>query len=580
MPRPRRRGHLGTVREHVAHLLHGADVEEVRAVRRHQVGVAPVDRALYLGLRDLPRPRLEGIAHLERAAGRVRHVHHRHDARQLVERGQEPVGIRDLPAHPSHARLPAAEEVQNVARLGDEPAVGVGRLEAEFRKNLERRLLSLHVAHVVAEHVVGVRTADRVRSGRRAAADLLVAVTREELGGDGRPRAGELHVDHGNVRHEAEEILARRHLHLDLLAQDGQVVADEGRHRRARNHLVVSVDALERPLQHVRERHEPWRALALLRERRRPHEARGPVHEEAVRRGDVLERQLRPREQLELPVLLEILRLEHAPHARGLRAHGDDVEEIARREADLGCRRSLADVLQHAEEIVVALREPHALPEGRFLRRMAHARLVHEHELRLHAAPVELAHEVAPPCEQHAHPRTRRASLNIRSRVHLRHAPRRAQLGLMPLLRLGVVHPVHQDESKGNDVRTHHRELPVRLAGTVGEDVPVVEQRETRALLHTVGKQDHARRLVRGRVPLRLHHRTAVPETQSMGEHLFAAPADEQLMREVLRTHASTSTKRAAFASTTASNAADSIPRSSASLHRISPGEGRAPARP
>ena len=198
---------------------------------------------------------------------------------------------------------------------------------------------------------------------------------------------------------------------------------------------------------------------------------------------------------------------------------------------------------------------------------MAHARLVHEHELRLHAAPVELAHEVAPPCEQHAHPRTRRASLNIRSRVHLRHAPRRAQLGLMPLLRLGVVHPVHQDESKGNDVRTHHRELPVRLAGTVGEDVPVVEQRETRALLHTVGKQDHARRLVRGRVPLRLHHRTAVPETQSMGEHLFAAPADEQLMREVLRTHASTSTKRAAFASTTASNGGG--PRSCAAIIRI-----------
>ena len=358
------------------------------------------------------------------------------------------------------------------------------------------------------------------------------------------------------------------------------VVADERRHRRARNHLVVFVDALERSLQHVRKRHEPRRALALLRERRGPHETRGAVHEETIRRGHVLERQFRPREQLELAVLLEILRLEHAPHARGLRAHGDDVQEVARREADFGSRRSLADVLQHAEEVVVALREPHALAERRFLRCMAHARLVHKRELRLHAAPVELAHEVPSPRELDAHPRTRQTPLDVRSRVHLRHALGRAQLRLMLRLRLGVVHPVHQDERKGDDVRTHHRELPVRLAGAVGEDVPVVEQREPGALFPSVGEQDLARRLVRGRIPLRLHNRAAVSQAQPMGEHLFAAPADEQFVREILRTHANASTKRAAFASTTASSATGSMPRSSASLHSISPREGRAPARP
>ena len=272
--RTRRRARLGAVGEHAAHFLDGANVEEVRALGRHQVGVAPVDRALDFGLRDLPRTRLEGIAHLERAAGRVRHVHHRHDARQPVERGREPFGIRDLPTHPPHARLAAAKEVQHVARFGDEPTVGVGRLEAEFREYRKGCLLRLQVAHVVEEHVVGIGSADGVRPRRRAAADFLFAVAREELGGDGRARAGELHVDHGRVRHKAEEILARRHLHLDLLAQYGQVVPDERRHRLARNHLVVPINALERSLQHVRKRHEHGRALALLRERRGPHETR------------------------------------------------------------------------------------------------------------------------------------------------------------------------------------------------------------------------------------------------------------------------------------------------------------------
>ena len=165
-------------------------------------------------------------------------------------------------------------QVQHVARLGDEPAVGVGRLEAEFRKYRKGRLFRLQVAHVVEEHVAGIGTADGVRPRRRAAADFLFAVTREELGGDGRARAGELHMDHGRIRHEAEEILAWRHLHLDLLAQHGQIISDERRHRLARNHLVVPINALERSLQHVRKRHEHGRALALLRKRRGPHETR------------------------------------------------------------------------------------------------------------------------------------------------------------------------------------------------------------------------------------------------------------------------------------------------------------------
>ena len=340
------------------------------------------------------------------------------------------------------------------------------------------------------------------------------------------------------------------------------------------------VDALERRLQHVRERHELRRALAFLREGRGPYEARGPMHEEAVRRGDVLERQLRPREQLELAILLEILRLQHAPRARRLRAHREDVEEIARHELDVGRRRSRTDVLQHAEKVVVALREAHALPERGLLGRMAHARLVHERKMRPHAARVEFAHEVASPREQHAHAGTRGFPLDVRVRVDLRHALRRAPFGLVLRLRLGVVHAAHQKERDGDDVRTHHREFLVRLARAVRQDVAVVEQLEARAHVPAVGERDRAGRLMRNRIPFRPRHRAALAHLLRLPEHLLAAPPDELGEREILRAHANASTNRAAFASTAASSSATSTPRISASLHSISPREGRASARP
>ena len=288
----------------------------------------------------------------------------------------------------------------------------------------------------------------------------------------------------------------------------------------------------------------------------------------------MFKRQLRPREQLELSVLLEILRLQHAPRARGLRAHGEDVEEIAGDELDVGRRRTRADILQHAEEVVIALREVHAIPQRGLLRRVAHARLVHEREMRLHAASVELAHEVASPRKQHAHARAGEFPLDVRTRIDLRHALRRTTLGLVLRLGLWVVHPVHQHEGDGDDVRTHHREFLVRLAGALRLDVSVVEQLETGAHVPAAGQRDCACRLMGFRVPLGIHHRSTLAQLQRLAEHGIPAPADEHLVREIFRSHASTSTKRAAFASTVASSISGCIPRISASLANISPGVG------
>ena len=342
----------------------------------------------------------------------------------------------------------------------------------------------------------------------------------------------------------------------------------ERRHRRARNDLGRAVDGLERPGEHVRERREDATPLRARRgQRTAPHKPRLPVDEEAVGRRPVRERQFDVRRERETAVRLVVRGPQPARDRRRLREHRGDVEEVCRTQQDLARRGPFADVLQHAEQVLRRMGEPHARrrPQAGVVREVAVARPVEEGELRPHAAVVEVVRERRlVPRERQAHRHAVRRAADVEGGIDRGGAARGARLLLVLLLRLRVAHPAHQVEADGDDVRADHAEFLVRAAGAVRHDAPVGLQREAGGHVPAVPRRDLAGRLARGGVPVRPHHLSALREHEGLVEDLHAAPADQDLVRQLLRRHASASTKRAAFAATAASISASGRPRSAA----------------
>ena len=333
---------MRAVGEHAAHLLYYAGVEEDGLIVAEDVSVAAVEGALHLGVRHFLSVQLEGVAHVEGAAGRVGHLHRGNDHRDRVHQlGQRPLVV-DLPSEAAQLRRSSAEEVQDIARLVDEPALGVlARLEADLSQLRERGHLRVHVPHEVAQQVFGIRQADLLASC--PAAHYLVAVVGADLHAQRSARAVHVQVDYGLAGNELEEILRRRYLHLDLLSQERQIHVQEVVHHLAPDDLVLLVEALEGLLEDVGEREEAGRAVLGVK-RFAPYESLRAVDDEAVGGGDVLERHLREREQLELAALLVVLGAHDAADGLLARHNGEDVEEVWRREVYVALCGAFTDI--------------------------------------------------------------------------------------------------------------------------------------------------------------------------------------------------------------------------------------------
>ncbi len=391
---------------------------------------------------------------------------------------------------------------------------------------------------MVEEHVVGVGTA---RLARRAAQHALRAVDGMEVGAQRRARSGDVEHEARRVRLKAEEVFARREAHVGLRAQQRQVRLQEHRHRLARNHLGRPVEALERLRQHLREAREDAVSLHAIRpDRPAPHHARLAVHEEAVMRGVVRERQLRVRAERDRARRLVEDAADEARHGRAGREHFGDVEEVRGLEQDFARRRAFADVLEHGEQVLRRAGEMHARRRAqlRIVRKIAPPRAVVEREACPHAVRREVRRErLLVPRERKAHRHAVRRPPDVVGGVDVRGAARGPQFLLVLLLRLRVGHAAHEAEADRDHVRAHHPELLVRAAGTVRRDAPVVVQREARRHRPAVRLRDPARRRVRGGVPVRPRHLVALGDAQRLVEDFGSAPANENLVCQVFRCH-------------------------------------------
>ena len=126
----------------------------------------------------------------------------------------------------------------------------------------------------------------------------------------------------------------------------------KSRHRLAGNELVLAVEGLKGSGQHICKRREHAPPLARVGQGTAPDKSRLAVDEELVRRGQVLKREFGEGIELEASILLEVLGLEDALRLGRLRQHRGDVQEVRRLQEDLPLGGTLADVFQHAQEIV------------------------------------------------------------------------------------------------------------------------------------------------------------------------------------------------------------------------------------
>ena len=198
---------------------------------------------------------------------------------------------------------------------------------------------------------------------------------------------------------------------------------------------------------------------------------------------------------------------------------------------------------------------------------MAHARLVHEGERRLHSPGVELVAESGlVPRKVDAHRHALRGPENVRGGIYGRAAPCGAQFALMVLLCLWIRHAAHQIERHGHDVRTYPAELLVGAARTLRFYVAIGGEREAGGHIPSVRLRDLSRGLSRGVVPFGRNHIPARGNRHSLVEDVRASPPGKELLVEVARRHARASVKRRALASRARSRSTASTPRISASF--------------